>query len=70
MAIEERLWKLIRCVSCGRPAEHAVEVAYLDRPVTVVVGFCTSHYEQAKRTPEWRELPIVEAAALEPKGFG
>lgn len=70
MAINERLWKLIRCVSCGRPAHHAVELAYLDRPVNIVVGFCTLHHEEAKRTPAWKEMNILDAEALEPKGAG
>lgn len=68
MAINERLWKLIRCVSCGRPAEHAVELAYLDRPANVVMGFCTPHHDEAKRTPAWNEMHIVEADVLERPG--
>jgi len=73
MSLAPELWPLIRCVVCGREADHALELLMpvpRGRLTPVVVGLCASHYEQAKRTPQWKKLPIVEAAALEPKGVG
>jgi len=73
MTLDPELWPLIRCVVCGRPARHALELL-LPIPrgalTPAVVGFCAKHYTQAKRTPRWKELPIVDAVALEPRGVG
>lgn len=73
MTLDPELWSMIRCVVCGRPADHALELL-LPVPrgtlTPAIVGFCRRHYELAKRTPQWKALPIVEAAALEPKEAG
>ena len=71
MTLHPELWSLIRCVVCGVRAHHALLLPIPKGTLTpAVVGFCSKHYERAKRTPQWRELPIVEAIALEPKGVG
>ena len=73
MTLDGDLWFLVRCVVCGDPAEHALELLLTIPKGTLtpaVVGFCSKHYQRAKRMPQWKELPIVEATALEPKGAG
>ena len=73
MTLHQELWPHVHCVVCGGPAEHALELLLTIPEGTLtpaLVGFCARHYEQAKRTPQWKELPIVEAAALEPRGIG
>lgn len=75
MTLNPELWKCIRCVICAVRAEHTLEVLLgIPTPTgcstLVVVGFCSPHYEEAKRTPQWKDLQIVEATALEPKGVG
>jgi len=73
VTLSRELWSAIRCVVCRRPADHALELL-LPLPkgklMPALVGFCMKHYELAKRTPRWKELPIVEAATLEPRGRG
>jgi hypothetical protein len=73
MTLDPELWSLIRCVVCGVRAHHALELLLPIPKGTLtpaVVGFCSEHYKRAKRTPQWKELPIIEATALEPKGVG
>ena len=73
MTLDPELWSLIRCVACGVSADHALELLLPIRRGSLtpaVVGFCSRHYKRAKRMPQWKELPIVEAAALEPRGAG
>ena len=73
VTLDPKLWSLLRCVVCRRRAEHALELL-LPIPrgtlTPAVVGFCSKHYGQARRMPQWKELPIVEAEVLEPKGVG
>ena len=73
MTLDLELWSHVRCVVCGSPAEHALELLLTIPEGTLtpaVVGFCSKHYKRAQRTPQWKELPIVEATALEPRGIG
>jgi hypothetical protein len=73
VTLDPELWPLIRCVVCRQPADHALELLLPIPKGTLtpaVIGFCTRHYKQAQRTPQWKELPIVEATALEPRGVG
>lgn len=73
MTLDNRLWTMVRCVACGREPEHVLELLLPMLPghlTPMLVGFCERHYQQARRLPQWNELPIVEAAALEPKGVG
>ena len=73
MTLARHLWSLVRCVICGRSAEHALELVLSVPKGTLtpaVVGFCSKHYRRARRTHQWKELPIVEATMLEPRGMG
>ena len=73
MTLDRPLWSLVRCVVCGRSAEHALELLLTIPKGTftpALVGFCSKHYTRAQRTPQWKELPIVEATALEPREIG
>ena len=73
MTLDLQLWPLVHCVICGDPAEHALELLMTPPkgpPTSALVGFCSKHYTRAQRSPQWQELPIVEAAMLQPKGIG
>lgn len=73
MTLDPALWRMVRCVACGRQADHALELLVTVPRGTltpVVVGFCASHYARAKRLPQWKDLSVVEAPVLEPKGVG
>jgi len=73
VTLDPTLWRLIRCVACGRRADHALELLLpipRGKLTPIVVGFCAQHYKQAQRTPQWKELRVVQAEALEPRGVG
>lgn len=73
MTINEGLWSLVRCIACARPADHILELLLpvpMGTLTPALVGFCRQHYREAKRTPAWKHLRVIDARALEPKGAG